>query len=92
MYQDVCVEDVIGSKNTIVQTLERTCILFYHFQIHTLKPVPLRQHKTEIVINETCRFIRLDVEDLYVNTPISAMIHINELLLNINSTEAPCNK
>jgi len=39
------------------------------------------------MINETCRLITLDVEHLYVNTPINAMLHITEQLLTINSAE-----
>jgi len=39
------------------------------------------------VINETCRLITMDVEHLYVNTPINAKLHIAEPLLTISSTE-----
>jgi len=45
------------------------------------------QHTTKIVINETYRLITLDVKDLYVNTPINAMLNIAEQLLTISSTE-----
>ena len=45
------------------------------------------QHTTKIVINETCRLITLDVEDLYLITPINAKLHIAELLLTILITE-----
>ena len=39
------------------------------------------------MINETCRLITLDVEDLYLITPINAKLHIAELLLTILITE-----
>jgi hypothetical protein len=39
------------------------------------------------VINETCRLITLDVKDLYVNTPINAMLNVVEKLLTISTTE-----
>jgi len=67
-------------------------MLFYHFPIHTLKPVPLSWHTTKIVINETCRLITLDVENLYVNTLINTVLHIAELLLTFSSTKTSVQK